>query len=326
VNETPSGKKTERLLDEAASIFASLYETTFQALLDAAGPEKAIELMKPYLKFHYEAGTFVIKKQYKLKTDDLTSLAGFYKFASILFWGVPLGNFEFFDDGFTVERFYCRQQIGRFWCALDCDWAWCYSMGAINDNYEWFLTRSLYKGDPICQMMVKRKGANIRGEVKKKPVEICTPQPSKEELAYWQSANFSQCWIYATNALVDFAGKEKAAEVIRPYMKALGMSTALELTGKLGIKERDALSIAAIIEYCNKVASQKGKMLVQTPERVEKELTECIFAHASQDICADALEARSNGICEMINPEYEFRTIRRMCKGDKTCHWVIKKK
>jgi len=69
-------------------------------------------------------------------------------------------------------------------------------------------------------------------------------------------------------------------------------------------------------------------MLVETPERVEKELTECIlvFANAPQDICANALEARSNGICEMINPEYEFRTIKRMCKGDKTCQWVIKKK
>ncbi|MGA2574080.1 MAG: hypothetical protein ABSF36_07800 [Candidatus Methanomethylicaceae archaeon] len=328
MNEALRENTKGNLLDAGALIFASLYATTFQALLDAAGPERAIELMKPYLKVHYETGSSIIKDLYKLNTDDLASLAGYFKSASILFWGMPASNFEFFDDGFTFEISYCWQQVGEAWCSLHCEYALRTNLRALNDNYEECLTRSYYRGDPICQVMIKKKGANIRGEIRKKPVEICTPQPSKEELAYYHSAHLSQSWIYATNALVDFAGKERAMEILRPYMRELGMSTALELTKKLGIKGRDAASIAAVIEYCNRVANQKGKMLVETPERVEKELTECIlvFANAPQDICANALEARSNGICEMINPEYEFRTIKRMCKGDKTCQWVIKKK
>ena len=196
-------------------------------------------------------------------------------------------------------------------------------MEAINSNYQMINTRMLLRGDSCCQIMVKEKGHIVWGDVKKKVIDVPIPEITHEELEYWQSAIYSQQWIYATNALVDFAGKEKAVEIIRPYMRALGMSTAQEVFTELGLKDHNAISIAAIIDQCNKATNQKSTYTFQTPDKVEKEITECIFANASQDICSDALTARNNGICEAINPEFKFIPLKRMCKGDKTCKWVI---
>jgi hypothetical protein len=196
----------------------------------------------------------------------------------------------------------------------------------MNNNYEYIATRMLVKGDPCCQGLVKKKGHEIWGDVSKKAAEVPILELSYEEREFWSSANYSQIWIYITNALVDFAGKEKSAEILRPYMWALGKSISADILKELSIKDRDATSMALIIDQCNCGTNQKGEYLIHTPEKVERKITECIFAHASQDICADALEARANGICEAINPDYEFHLTKRMCKGDKTCHWVVKKK
>jgi hypothetical protein len=318
----PNEKKPQEGLTKGVRFLFDLWWSTYQALADTAGLDRAEELIMTYMKFHWDAATRMSKDKFKLKTDDLYSTAVFQSYF-FLFGGVILSNYHFFEQGYTADVHYCpNANVSEALCHLtECE------MRAFNSilysDYESIYSKMLVRGDPFCQVMIKKKGHTIWGEVAKKPVEIPIPHWSDEEREYWQSANFSQSWIYATNALVDFAGKEKAVEILRPYMRALGMSIALDLSKELGIKDRDAISIASIIDRCNQAANQKGKLSFQTPERVEKEITECIFANASQDICADALEARANGICEAINPEYKFISLKRMCKGDKTCKWLI---
>ena len=57
----------------------------------------------------------------------------------------------------------------------------------------------------------------------------------------------------------------------------------------------------------------------------EGTIIECPFSSSSSEICAQ-YEAFFNGICEAIDPEYEFIYDRMMTKADMTCHWVIRKK
>lgn len=319
------GEGPQEALAKGTRLLFDLWWTTFQALVDAVGFDRAWELVEPYMKFHFEAGARATKEKFNLTTDDPYSSAVFLNYI-YLFDGVVLGNHRFFEHGFTADVRYCpKANVAEALCNLSGCAMRAFS-SILHVDYETNYARMLVRGDPFCQMMVKKRGHTIWGEVERKPVEIPPPSWSDQEREYWQSANYSQQWIYATNALVDFAGKEKAVEILRPYMKALGISIANDLSKELGIKDRDALAIASIIDRCNQAANQKGSYTYRTPERVDKEITECIFSNASQDICANALEARSNGICEAINPLYEFHSTKRMCKGDKVCHWVIKKK
>jgi len=323
----PSSKKeqAQETIIKGARYLFDLYWTTALALIDAAGLNSTLELIDPYIKFHSAATVQVMKEKFKFRANDPFSMAVWAQYGAA-FNGVRIKNFQLFDQGFTADLSYCpSQKLSRDFCYLT-EFNTNHMVQAMDNNYEYCYTKMLARGDPYCQIMNKKKSCMIWGEVTKKSVEVPFPKMSDEELEYWQSANYSQQWIYMTNALVDFAGKEKAAEMLRPYMKALGKSTAIDLFKELGLKDRDTKIITLIIDHCNSGTNQKGEYLTRSPERVEKEITQCIFSSASQDICANALEARENGICEAINPECEFCLTKRMCKGDKTCHWVIKKK
>jgi hypothetical protein len=58
---------------------------------------------------------------------------------------------------------------------------------------------------------------------------------------------------------------------------------------------------------------------------IEKIIHSCPFEDVSYEVCKH-LEGMLNGICEAINPSYEFAYDRMMTMGDKSCHWTIKKK
>jgi hypothetical protein len=46
---------------------------------------------------------------------------------------------------------------------------------------------------------------------------------------------------------------------------------------------------------------------------------------APPDVCKQ-FEGVFNGVCEAINPDYEFAYDHMMSKGDAACHWVVRKK
>lgn len=70
---------------------------------------------------------------------------------------------------------------------------------------------------------------------------------------------------------------------------------------------------------------KKGKAEKTSEQTIEKEIIECPFSSAPPEICSQ-FQSFFNGICEVIDPEYEFRYDRMMTKGARTCHWTIMKK
>jgi len=69
---------------------------------------------------------------------------------------------------------------------------------------------------------------------------------------------------------------------------------------------------------------RKGEVRKQTGN-ADCEIMECPFSGSPSESCLQ-YEAFFNGICEAIDPSYEFAYDRMMTKGDKTCHWTIRKK
>jgi hypothetical protein len=56
-----------------------------------------------------------------------------------------------------------------------------------------------------------------------------------------------------------------------------------------------------------------------------KEISECPFSGSPSEI-GEQLECFANGVCEVINPEFEVTHPKAMCRGDATCVRVISRK
>jgi hypothetical protein len=109
-------------------------------------------------------------------------------------------------------------------------------------------------------------------------------------------------------------------------MQQNGMSFALSICQRFNLTGKNADTIGFIINLSNEALQQRGWVLISSPKLFEREIYECPFSNSSHQICPDLLVMRSTGICEAINSDFEIVPKSRMCRGDKTCHWIIKKK
>ena len=71
--------------------------------------------------------------------------------------------------------------------------------------------------------------------------------------------------------------------------------------------------------------SQKGDPGIITESGIEKVITDCPCKSGALEVCKQ-FEGVFNGVCEAINPDYEFAYDRMMSKGDHSCHWVVRNK
>lgn len=308
-----------------ALILSELWNNTFQALIDNAGPQKALEFIRPYMKQQGFSGSPRMMELTNIFGKDGESLLALWIATSSLF-DVIISSIEKTPTGFVFEVSHCP--IGNY-SSTHCE-AWCAqtSNAIVEAHFPRFgvsFEQMLTRGDPKCRVVVTDKSAkDLKGENTK--LDLVIPRLSQEMKEYMRAAVLAQMWVYATNALVDYAGPEKSVDLMRPYMRQSGMSMGLDLYNKLSITGRDAPSISFVIRFINGCLQQKGEVIKSEPDKVEKEITECPFSGGTGEICADLLMIRSNGICEVLNPSYEFISEKRMCRGDKTCHWVVKKK
>ncbi|MDD1744203.1 MAG: L-2-amino-thiazoline-4-carboxylic acid hydrolase [Candidatus Methanoperedens sp.] len=325
-NQTLSQKE---IADLGAQTLIELWRLTIEALVDAAGSDEAIDIMKPFMKAHAAAGTPIAMNVWKsIGYQNCTEEELFVRakdWSDIIF-GRTKRKLEITDSGFKGgEILSCPfEKANPTICTILCDQFNNLALKEINPNWRLILTHSLAQGDAFCQWI--GKGFNDFIGDKIKTILLQPFRVPQEILDYWRVAWVSELWVIATNAVVSFAGHDGAIKMIEPYIKQNGMSIALSLSKRMGIDENNATGIAAIIDISNNALQQKGKIITNTTQRVEKEISECPFSGGTGEICADLLTISSNGICEAINPDYEFLLTKRMCKGDKTCQWVIKKK
>ena len=69
----------------------------------------------------------------------------------------------------------------------------------------------------------------------------------------------------------------------------------------------------------------KGDDISIGSEQIEREISECPFSGSPVEVCAQ-YEAFLNGLIGEIEPNCELMYDRMIDWGDRTCHWVIRKK
>ena len=113
-------------------------------------------------------------------------------------------------------------------------------------------------------------------------------------------------------------------KLLRERAKEWGSEVGPTIAKKLGIEGREIADLAKLVDLFEQTIKQNGEV-ASNGISAKKEIIECPLSSGPPEHCLQ-LESFLSGICEVINPEYEFSYDLMMTKGDKTCHWTIRKK
>jgi len=307
-----------------------LLVNAMKASIDAIGSERTMEFMTPYWRLMGKGNpqlfTEIFPLGYPLGRDSLSGHFG-VQLANLAL-GRKMGPFYLTTKGAYSDMLECpyRDTLPEL-CVLicyDCD-------RAVYEEYEGDLVPVVFRleaeGRRYCRWIIKKRGAPNDD-----PFDVGEPlaclnlrEVGPEVRTLMVGATNGNSWIHLTRSLVEILGHEEAVSILGKYMRHFGCSVGLRLKVSIQNEGGHALAINQLLEEINEAGHQKGRTVELSSERVVKEITECPFSGSPSEI-GEQLEAFVNGVCEVIDPEFEVTHPKAMCRGDATCIRVISKK
>jgi hypothetical protein len=290
------------------------------ALVAEVGSNVALAHQRPYCLNGGIACAIQIKKLTNFPTNDAGQIAS-------LWFGIP--NTLTFPG---TRRIRVSSKDLAFGEVTDCVnkgrcWELCHgvcitmaSKGCveINPDFETELIRCVWWGDKDCCFRILRLNTNPSLPP---TVEIPIPTLPPELLKFLELAYVGELWVIATRSFLDALGAETTNLRLRTEMMKSGRSMGERFAGRVNA---DKNGLGNFIHLLNELHNKKESCSIER-EETKCEVTECPFSSSPPEICLQ-YEAFFNGICEAIDPSFEFKYDRMMTKGDKTCHWTIRKK
>jgi hypothetical protein len=300
--------------------------TATQMLAEVAGSEKALELLKPYFVNMGKAGSINIRTLTKgAVVGRLTG--GWIQRCAV--GGISGQTFRA-GDGTSIEELLECKTEGKSREACICLCSYCMSAGAEewNSNWEYVLLESLSLGDLKCKWLTKWKARPSLVAEREEFISHefdALPEEITDDIAeYLGLSMVGEMVVNCTKAFIDFAGSGEAVKKLKAKMESSGISVGKRLASKFEVHELDTTAIINIFILLNKIHQREGS-LSASHEYAEGTITKCPFSDAPNEFC-HLHESFCNGICEAIDSTYEFSYDRMMTKGDKACHWTIRKK
>lgn len=296
------------------------------ALVETVGSESALQHLKPHFMNAGRAGQSGYLQLVGLPPDDV--LAAFSGMAEPLAAMLDADGDRIWiggDGSLMWELLGCRiKGTCKEACLAFCD----YCLSEAHPPLEGHLLESRVSGDASCVWIWHPEGRPPRVERTERFLMVEEDReryrPDKALQEYLGLAWMGEFWVITTRAFVECVGSEQATDQLISLMGRSGRSLGISLTRLMFSTESDVDRMARIIELIQSLHHIKCR-LVQNNKTEDGYVDECPFSGSPSEICLQ-YEAFFNGICEAIDPTYEFAYDKMMTKGDKTCHWVIKKK
>jgi predicted hydrocarbon binding protein len=197
---------------------------------------------------------------------------------------------------------------------------------------EYVFTHHVCYGDNRCRAVVKKKDNKLSMDQLKR-LEQTMPlgirgglkvELGQVETDILMTTNAFNAFNIFTAASVMILGPQRTNELGAPMARNSGMKLGAKLMEESD-RKRDLTMIKDKMDFLNTILAQRGEPVVITGSGMGKEIKNCPFKNGLPEQCKH-WEGVFNGICEAINPDYEFAYDRMMSKGDHTCHWVVRKK
>jgi hypothetical protein len=138
-----------------------------------------------------------------------------------------------------------------------------------------------------------------------------------------------ECAANVLRAFIDAVGSDRALQAIRPYSNNTGKGVADWTKKRLGLIGNDAETIAMTYYFshcCTSLGKIKPLEIREGGAVVELFYCPAKEINAPPEACIAYSHYIAEGICEVINPEYEFVFTHHLCNYDDRCRYVVRKK
>jgi hypothetical protein len=295
-----------------------------QLLVDDVGSEEALSHLKPYFINTGMAGAHNIPTFHGMDFEEGTANLQIIPHMWPMVTNGRLSNVFLAEDRSGIYEISGCGTKGRSKeaCICVCQFTLNAGVGEAR-GWELILDKSISYGDPTCHLLI-----NAIGNIPKvAPIDSYKiPQneiPPIQAESVWEFLALSyigEAWSNATRALIDCVGSERMMAELCSQVRKMGISFTKRFTGDSVPYVESEQAIISLIDQIQKLHQRKGSI-----SKMEGTLSDCPFSSSPHEICLQ-YEAFFNGICEAIDSSYEFKYDRMMTKGDKTCHWVVRKK
>jgi hypothetical protein len=317
-----SDKEEEEL---SIGLFRDWWIAAIQTMVDEVGSETSLRFLKPY---HVNSGRAAAHQIQSIMgyrpTNPGEAMALWNGFVD---WIITGGIHRIWTDGKDTaiaeatdcelfKKYGCKEP-----CILVCRYGGEEGGAELIPGFVLEHTSSEGLGDDKCRWMMTRKGMEpaLNCII---PVDI--PSTSKELLSYLLLAYFGECWVIVTRAFIDSSGPEKAGEKLTSRARQSGLFVGSRLKKLMELERLDAPSAVRIVLGLESLHQMKCAIELGN-DFSQGSINECPFSDSPIEICVQ-YEAFFNGVFAAISPGFEFTYDRMMTKGDKTCHWTIRKK
>jgi hypothetical protein len=294
------------------------------ALTDTIGAKSALDVLTPYFIHHAKyTESLILSSQIKFSTMEE------------IFNGFASGNQMVNRTKVSGEL----REKGVLYKATDCATKGASSVACIcncrltsepvledfNSEYRIMMNQSLSEGDPLCSWTIAKKERLYTTDLGSKIADLEPPSVDKSVADEAASQILGEFWSISTRAFIEAVGQEKTREILTERQRTFGKECAVNIIAISGSERGTVEGAGRAVGFLNEVFQMKGDDTSLRLNIIGREISECPFSGSPVEVCAQ-YEAFCNGICEAIDPSFEFVYDRLMTKGDKTCHWTISKK
>lgn len=150
---------------------------------------------------------------------------------------------------------------------------------------------------------------------------------SNEEWLAIEKEMFVEAYQVAITALVDMGDSEGALNFLRPHMRMSGHAFAINMTKLFDIQGSDLDRIGDLCFLYERFFHHDFDEINRTHEMIVRVGgTKCPWQSSPKEGCMSGHEMVLNGVCEIVNPEYQCRFTQMIPKGDPICSYVIERK
>ncbi len=302
----------------------------FKLFLETAGAQKVLSAYQPMGEYagHATARNFLNKLELKGNGADIIAIP-IYAFVNNLL-DCSCDPIEIRERGVEVRMTSCY--VSKVGAPPEYCIAVTHNVGKgiikeINPEFEIVFTHHLTQGDPYCRYVVKRRldrigDTNNLGNLLRVLPPIELPESEKEALTTSYSCSI---WMNIIRAMIEVLGSEETIALIDGPSRLKGEEFGNGAKKQLCIENAGARDAELVIEVLGSALGQDYKRLDNSPQIVRTEIEGCVLVDGPIEACKQ-FELLADGICKSINPNLEFIYNKMRTKGDKTCHWTIRKK
>jgi hypothetical protein len=148
-------------------------------------------------------------------------------------------------------------------------------------------------------------------------------QPSsdeKDKLAIRLLGDLCQVTL---DAIVDLVGAKKAIEMMSPAAKFCGASINNWIIENFNLGGTDLEKMCSVMHEANQLMGKELRPYELTSSGARCEVVACQFSKAKPEFCELFCTIAGIGLCQNINPRFNFVIPSRMSLGAESCYWVI---